>query len=96
MAVARIRIADRGPGVPAESLPRIFEPFYRVDQARNRDTGGTGLGLAIVKRAIESHSGEIHARNLAPGFEVEILLPHVDLVDFHQGNPVTMQNVTRQ
>jgi two-component system sensor histidine kinase CpxA len=46
-----------------------------VDQARNRDTGGTGLGLAIAKRAIESHSGEIHAKNLDGGFEVEIILP---------------------
>jgi signal transduction histidine kinase len=86
----RIRIADRGPGVPAESLGRIFEPFYRVDQARNRDTGGTGLGLAIAKRAIESHSGEIHASNLNPGFEVEIILPRGD---FHPNNAAVFQSV---
>ena len=83
----RFRITDRGPGVPAESLARIFEPFYRVDQARNRDTGGTGLGLAIAKRAIESHAGEIHAKNLDDGFEVEIILPRMNLVgDLHRCN----------
>src|SRR5262249_34296524 len=49
---AHVRISDSGAGVPPESLSRIFEPFYRVDQARNRDTGGTGLGLAIAKRAV--------------------------------------------
>jgi signal transduction histidine kinase len=70
----RVVIGDCGPGVPPEQLARIFEPFYRVDQARNRDTGGTGLGLAIAKRAIESHAGEIHARNLEPGLEVEIII----------------------
>lgn len=75
----RIIIGDHGPGVPSELLARIFEPFYRVDQARDRDTGGTGLGLAIAKRAIESHSGEIHARNLDSGFEVEIVLPQSEL-----------------
>jgi len=63
--------------VPPESLSRIFEPFYRVDQARNRDTGGTGLGLAIAKRVVENHAGEIRARNLEHGFEIEILLPWV-------------------
>jgi two-component system sensor histidine kinase CpxA len=80
---ARITFGDRGPGVPPELLTRIFEPFYRVDQARNRDTGGTGLGLAIAKRAIESHAGEIRARNLDSGFEVEIVLPRFYAMQAH-------------
>jgi two-component system sensor histidine kinase CpxA len=70
-----IRIRDAGPGVPPESLTRIFEPFYRVDHDRNRETGGNGLGLAIALRAVEAHGGTIVARNANPGLEVEIQLP---------------------
>jgi two-component system sensor histidine kinase CpxA len=71
----RIRVRDRGPGVPPEALDRIFETFYRVDSDRNRDTGGVGLGLAIVARAISAHGGRATARNVNPGLEVEIWLP---------------------
>lgn len=71
----RIRVRDRGPGVPPDSLVRIFEPFYRIDPDRNRATGGAGLGLAIAKRAVEVHGGRITARNTEPGLEVEIELP---------------------
>jgi two-component system, OmpR family, sensor kinase len=74
-----IRIRDAGPGVPEESLTRIFEPFYRVDHDRNRETGGTGLGLAIALRAVESHGGSILARNIHPGLEIEIRLPAASL-----------------
>ncbi|MAG76344.1 MAG: two-component sensor histidine kinase [Colwelliaceae bacterium] len=69
-------IADQGPGVPDTLLPRLFEPFYRVADARDRVTGGTGLGLAIAKQAILAHQGNIIARNLDKGgLEVSIKLP---------------------
>ncbi len=70
-----ISIADHGPGVPEEELPKIFDAFYRVDSSRARDTGGTGLGLAIVKTCIDSCSGTVTARNREPhGLEMQIRL----------------------
>lgn len=73
-----LAISDDGPGVPDESLPRLFEPFYRVDTSRTRDTGGTGLGLAIVKTSVESCGGTVTARNRSPhGLEVVIELTAV-------------------
>jgi two-component system sensor histidine kinase SenX3 len=54
-----ISVTDQGMGIPENELHRVFERFYRVDQARSRVTGGTGLGLAIVKHVAENHGGEV-------------------------------------
>ncbi|MBP7828751.1 MAG: PAS domain-containing protein [Kiritimatiellae bacterium] len=61
-----IRVSDRGPGIPAEHQPRLFERFYRVDKARSRQLGGTGLGLAIVKHIAQAHGGSVSVES-APG-----------------------------
>lgn len=71
-----LTVRDHGPGVPAADLPRLFEPFYRVSEARDRDSGGFGLGLAIAARAVALHHGEIHAENAeGGGLMVSIVLP---------------------
>lgn len=70
-----VTVDDRGPGVPEAELEKIFDPFYRVDEARQRETGGFGLGLSIARRAIEQHGGSIVAANRPAGFRVTIELP---------------------
>jgi signal transduction histidine kinase len=70
-----VDVRDQGPGVPEEALPRLFDPFYRVEGDRDRSSGGIGLGLSIARRAIELHKGAIRARNTKPGLEVEMELP---------------------
>ena len=71
-----VRISDHGKGVPESELSKLFRPFYRVAEARDRETGGTGLGLAITARAVKLHGGTVKAFN-APsgGLTVEIILP---------------------
>ena len=73
---AVISVRDHGKGVPEESLPHLFRPFYRVGEGRDRQTGGTGLGLAITEAAVRLHNGSVLAAN-APGggLIVEITLP---------------------
>lgn len=63
----QISILDQGPGLPPDQLTKVFEPFYRVEGSRNRDTGGTGLGLAIAKNVAELHGGSIELSNRAEG-----------------------------
>ena len=73
--MAQIRIADCGPGVPEKYLGRIFDPFFRLEPDRSRDSGGAGLGLAIVKTCIEACQGKVEAGNReAGGFVVDIEL----------------------
>lgn len=73
---AVLRVCDSGPGVPADALEKMFEPFYRLDDARGRSTGGVGLGLAITERAVRFHGGKVAAFNRAEGgLRVEIRLP---------------------
>ncbi len=75
---AVIGVLDQGAGVPQAALPSIFLPFYRVADARDRNSGGTGLGLAISQRAVQLHGGSITATNSAVGgLLVEIALPIV-------------------
>lgn len=72
----QISVADSGPGIPEDALDKIFTPFYRLDDARDRRTGGTGLGLAIVRTCIEACGGTVECRNRRPsGLEVTISLP---------------------
>jgi two-component system sensor histidine kinase CpxA len=64
---AVITVKDQGQGVPEEDLSKIFLPYYRTDEARERSRGGVGLGLAITKRIIENHGGEVIAANIPSG-----------------------------
>lgn len=73
---AVIAVRDHGPGVPDQEVGNLFRPFYRLDAARERQTGGVGLGLAIAERAVRLHQGTITAHNAqGGGLEVEIRLP---------------------
>ena len=74
----RVTVADQGSGVAEELLRKIFEPFYRADDARSRDQGGVGLGLAIVSRAVALHGGKVEAHNGNPGLVCEVTLPAFD------------------
>lgn len=73
---AHISIKDEGPGIPLDQLQKVFEPFYRGEASRSRETGGTGLGLSVTRNVIRSHHGQIRMNNLpSGGLEVIILLP---------------------
>lgn len=71
-----IRVRDAGPGIPPQELERVFEPFYRLESSRNRDSGGTGLGLTIARDIAQAHGGTLTLQNLpAGGLEARLVLP---------------------
>ena len=73
---ARIRIRDTGPGIPGAELGRVFDPFYRVETSRSRESGGTGLGLTIARNIAEQHGGSITLANHPEGgLEATLMLP---------------------
>jgi two-component system, OmpR family, sensor histidine kinase CpxA len=79
---AVITVRDHGAGVPESALAEIFRPFYRVDEARNREAGGVGLGLAIAERAVRLHGGTVAAANAeGGGLEITIVLPTKQTAD---------------
>lgn len=72
----KVDVQDNGIGIPAESLPRVFERFYRVDKARSREQGGTGLGLSIVKHIIDAHHGSVQVESeVGVGSTFSFVLP---------------------
>jgi two-component system sensor histidine kinase CpxA len=86
---AVVRVTDSGPGVPEEAIDKLFRPFYRIDDARGRQTGGVGLGLAITERAVALHGGAIRAVNRPQGgLMVEIRLPLAEEASDGAGTPV--------
>jgi signal transduction histidine kinase len=91
--IVSIEVADHGPGVPQAALEHLFEPFYRVDSARARQTGGAGVGLAICQRVVQLHGGTVRARNNDPhGLVVTIDLP-MPAAAPPVGNKTTTQGV---
>ena len=73
--VVEIEVRDNGSGVPADLLDQLFEPFFRPEESRDRDSGGVGLGMAIVKTCVETCNGTVSACNRKPtGFAVTITL----------------------
>jgi signal transduction histidine kinase len=71
-----LTIRDRGPGIPETELEKVFEPFYRLESSRSRDTGGTGLGLSIARNIARAHGGELTLRNHPQGgLEAVLELP---------------------
>ena len=74
---AKLSVADHGPGLPPADLERVFEPFYRADASRSRDSGGAGLGLSIVTAVVTAHGGKVNVKETSGGgatFEVELPL----------------------
>jgi signal transduction histidine kinase len=71
-----VAIADRGPGIPESDIERVFDPFYRVEGSRNRNSGGSGLGLSIARNIAQAHGGVVQLRNLPQGgLEATLVLP---------------------
>jgi signal transduction histidine kinase len=71
-----LQVRDFGPGVDADQLARLTEPFYRTDSARQRATGGVGLGMYLCRLIAQAHGSELELRNASPGLDVRLLLPY--------------------
>jgi two-component system sensor histidine kinase CpxA len=94
---AVVRVTDSGPGVPEDALDKLFRPFYRIDDARGRQTGGVGLGLAITDRAVRLHSGTIRVSNRPQGgLMVEIRLPLASEETRDRTDPQTITILSRE
>ncbi|MBL6932126.1 MAG: HAMP domain-containing histidine kinase [Rhodospirillales bacterium] len=70
-----VKVEDDGPGIPENERVRVFDPFYRVDPSRNRDTGGVGLGLAVTRSVVRAHGGEISFSGRNERFGISVKLP---------------------
>jgi signal transduction histidine kinase len=79
-----VTVGDDGPGVPAEMLETVFEPFYRIEESRNRNTGGTGLGLSVARALAEAHGGTLTLENRyvgkrSAGLDARLALPRLTM-----------------
>jgi signal transduction histidine kinase len=82
-----IRVLDDGPGIPEAEIDRVFEPFYRLESSRNRETGGTGLGLSIARDVAQAHGGSLTLANSRDsGLEAKLVLPRLQSVTIAYGN----------
>jgi signal transduction histidine kinase len=76
LQVLTLRVLDEGPGLPESELEKVFEPFYRLEGSRSRETGGTGLGLTIARNIAQTYGGDITLRNRPEGgLEAVLTLP---------------------
>jgi signal transduction histidine kinase len=82
VGAARIRIRDSGPGIAPDQLAQVFEPFYRIEGSRSRESGGTGLGLTIARNIAEQHGASLALANHPDGgLEVTLIVP-----EYYAGN----------
>jgi signal transduction histidine kinase len=82
VGAARIRIRDSGPGIAPDQLAQVFEPFYRIESSRSRESGGTGLGLTIARNIAEQHGASLTLANHPDGgLEVTLVVP-----EYYAGN----------